>query len=142
MFLNKGLLGITVTVDSVKAPDADVDGLPLKEEDKAKIRGKYFFFVKQTLTNIDGANLGGIQAPTLMATTKSGGFPGSVLSIGREITVTGCAERAFAPNDFTAKGAVYETCELQFGVPNDPIASLMYTGKPYDSADKSVTWRK
>jgi hypothetical protein len=138
----KGLLGISVTVESVKAPDADIDQLPLKDEDKAKLRGKMFFFVKQTLTNLDGANFAEIQAPIISASTKSGGFPGTLLGMAK-ISVTGCEEGSFAPSDFATKGAKYEVCRLNFGVASDPVTSLSYNDKPYERADgKSVTWRK
>jgi hypothetical protein len=137
----KGMLGISVAVESVEAPDADIDKLPLKEEDKAKLRGKQFFFVKQTLTNIDGTNFAEIQAPILSATTRSGGFPGSLLGLAR-IEVTGCVEQSFAPTDFATKGATFQTCRLQFGVASDPVTSIAYTNQPYErSSTRAVTWR-
>lgn len=137
----KGLLGITVTVESVKAPDADIDNLPLKDEDKAKLRGKNFFFVRESLVNIDGANFAEIYAPLLHATTKSGGFPGTLLGVGK-IEVTGCDARSFAPKDFSTKGAKFDQCALHFGTPSDPIASMAYTAAPYESAaTRAVTWR-
>ncbi|MFC3452534.1 hypothetical protein [Amycolatopsis speibonae] len=137
----KGVVGLTVTVESVKAPDADVDGLPLKEEDKAKLRGKNFFFVHEKLTNIDGTNLAEVTVPTLTAKTRSGGWPGSLLGMGKA-DVAGCEDQNFAPKDFSVKGAVFESCQLHFGVASDPITSLAYTSQPYESADsRSVTWR-
>ncbi|MEV7549344.1 hypothetical protein AB0N89_06945 [Amycolatopsis sp. NPDC089917] len=137
----KGVVGLTVTVESVKAPDADIDGLPLKDEDKAKLRGKNFFFVHEKLTNVDGTNLAEVTAPLLTAKTRSGGWPGSLLGMGKA-DVTGCEDQNFAPKDFSFKGAVFESCRLHFGVASDPITSLAYTTQPYESADsRSVTWR-
>lgn len=137
----KGVVGLTVTVESVKAPDADIDGLPLKDEDKAKLRGKNFFFVREKLTNVDGTNLAEVYAPTLSARTKSGGWPGSLLGMGNS-DVAGCEDEHFAPKDFSTKGAVFESCRLHFGVASDPITSLAYTSQPYESADsRAVTWR-
>jgi len=137
----KGVVGLTVTVESVKAPDADIDGLPLKDEDKAKLRGKNFFFVREKLTNVDGTNLAEVTAPILTAKTKSGGWPGSLLGMG-DSDVTGCEDQNFAPKDFSTKGAVFEACRLHFGVASDPITSLAYTTQPYESADsRAVTWR-
>ncbi|WP_235783608.1 hypothetical protein [Amycolatopsis orientalis] len=137
----KGVVGLTVTVESVKAPDADIDGLPLKEEDKAKLRGKNFFFVREKLTNVDGTNLAEVTSPILTARTKSGGWPGSLLGMGKA-DVTGCEDQNFAPKDFSVKGAVFESCRLHFGVASDPITSLSYTSQPYESADsRAVTWR-
>ncbi len=137
----KGVVGLTVTVESVKAPDADIDELPLKEEDKAKLRGKDFFFVREKLTNVDGINLAEVTTPVLTATTKSGGFPGTLLGMGKH-DVTGCEDQSFAPKDFAAKGAVFEGCRLYFGVASDPITSLAYTEKPYErAASRAVTWR-
>ncbi len=137
----KGVVGITVTVESVKAPDADIDQLPLNDEDKGKLRGKNFFFVREKLTNVDGTNLAEVHTPYLTATTKSGGFPGTLLGMAK-VAVTGCEEKSFAPKDFSVKGAVYEECHLHFGVASDPIASLAYTDKPYESAaSRAVTWR-
>ncbi|WP_038513148.1 hypothetical protein [Amycolatopsis japonica] len=137
----KGVIGLTVTVESVKAPDADIDGLPLKDEDKAKLRGKNFFFVREKLTNVDGSNMAEVYTPILSAKTKSGGWPGSLLGMG-DADVTGCEDQNFAPKDFSTKGAVFESCRLHFGVASDPITSLSYTSQPYESADsRAVTWR-
>ncbi|GAB3896003.1 hypothetical protein GCM10029964_076740 [Kibdelosporangium lantanae] len=72
-----GLLGITITVESVKAPDEEINKLNLKDEDKNDLRGKNFFFVHMHMVNIDGADLTEIQAPIMTATTKSGGWPGN-----------------------------------------------------------------
>nr|WP_246481606.1 hypothetical protein [Amycolatopsis umgeniensis] len=137
----KGFVGLTVTVESVKAADADIDGLPLKDEDKAKLRGKNFFFVREKLTNVDGTNLAKVTTPVLSARTKSGGWPGSLLGMGNT-DVTGCEGGNIAPQDFSVKGAVFEACRLHFGSASDPIASLAYTSQPYESADsRAVTWR-
>lgn len=137
----KGLVGITATVESVKAPDADIDGLPLKDEDKAALRGKNFFFVRTTLVDIDGANFEGVHSPTLTTSTKSGGWPGTLLGIG-DVSVTGCDATSMAPSDFSTKGAKFEQCDLYFGVASDPITSLAYTEKPYESAaTRAVTWK-
>ncbi|CAM3314753.1 hypothetical protein KIPE111705_01620 [Kibdelosporangium persicum] len=137
----KGNLGVTVTVESVKAPDADIDKLPLKEEDKAKLRGKNFFYVRAELENLDGVNFTGFQAPIFTASTKSGGFPGTLLGTSK-ISVTGCAEALFAPDTFTTKGAKFPTCRLYFGLASDPITSLRYGEKPYDrDPAKAVTWQ-
>ncbi|MGW4128871.1 hypothetical protein [Amycolatopsis japonica] len=137
----KGVIELTVTVESVKAPDADIDGLPLKDEDKAKLRGKNFFFVREKLTNVDGSNMAEVYTPILSAKTKSGGWPGSLLGMG-DADVTGCEDQNFAPKDFSTKGAVFESCRLHFGVASDPITSLSYTSQPYESADsRAVTWR-
>jgi hypothetical protein len=137
----KGMLGITVTVESAKASDADIDKLPLKDEDKAALRGKMFFFVRESMVNIDGANFTDIRMPFLSATTKSGGFPGTLLGMG-SVEVTGCDDPSAAPSDFSVKGARFDQCNLQFGVASDPIASLAYTDKPYESAaTRAVTWR-
>ncbi|QWF77721.1 hypothetical protein [Amycolatopsis sp. CA-230715] len=139
----KGLLGVSVTVDAVKAADADIDSLKLKDEDKKQLRGKTFFFVHKVLTNVDGANLAEAQAPSLWATTKSGGFPGTVFGIGSKTDVPGCTDNDFAPKDFSAKGARYETCDLMFGVATDPIVSLAYSKSPYeDKPTRNVTWRR
>ncbi len=137
----KGFVGLTVTVESVKASDADINALPLKDEDKAKLRGKNFFFVREKLTNVDGTNLARVTAPILSARTKSGGWPGSLLGVGSS-EVDGCKGGSIAPHDFSTKGAVFEACRLHFGVPSDPIASLAYTSKPYETDDsRAVTWR-
>ncbi len=137
----KGLLGRSATVETVKAADADIDGLPLKDEDKAKLRGKMFFFVKETLTNIDGANLTDVVPSSLTTSTKSGGWPGTLLGMGK-IEVPGCPDRAYTrAKEFATKGATYEQCHLYFGVASDPITVLTYTDKPYEK-DKGVTWRK
>lgn len=137
----KGLVGITATVESVKAPDADIDGLPLSEEDKTALRGKNFFFVRTTMVDIDGANFEGIHSPTLSATTKSGGWPGTLLGVG-DLSVTGCDSTSMAPSVFSAKGAKYEQCQLYFGVPSDPVTSLAYTEAPYErAATRAVTWK-
>lgn len=137
----KGLLGITVTVESVKATEEEIDKLPLKDEDKGKLKGKMFFFVKQTLVDIDGANFEGVTSPYLQATTRSGGFPGTLLGVGNH-DVTGCEAGSLAPSDFSVKGAKFEDCRLAFGTASDPIASLAFTTKPYESAaTKAVTWR-
>ncbi|MFC0104781.1 hypothetical protein [Kibdelosporangium aridum] len=137
----KGNLGFTVTVESVKAPDADIDKLPLKDEDKAKLRGKNFFFVRAVLENLDGVNFTQYQAPLFTASTKSGGWPGTLLGLSK-VEVSGCAEELFAPSDFTTKGAKFTTCRLYFGLASDPITSLKYTEKPYDrDNNKAVTWQ-
>ncbi|WP_414942387.1 alpha/beta fold hydrolase [Amycolatopsis sp. cmx-11-51] len=60
-------------MDSVKASDADIDGLPLKDGDKAKLHGRIFFFVRAKLSNVDGTDLSEVYAPNLSARTKSGG---------------------------------------------------------------------
>lgn len=139
----KGLLGISITVEAVKAADADIDSLKLSGEDKNKLRGKMFFFVHKTLTNVDGANLAEMRAPSLWATTKSGGFPGTVYGIGSKTDVPGCADNDPSPKDFSVKGAKYETCELMFGVASDPITSIAYSKSPYeDKLSRNVTWRK
>ncbi|MBB2939641.1 hypothetical protein FHX82_006727 [Amycolatopsis bartoniae] len=139
---DKGLLGLSVTVETKPAPDADIDQLPLKDEDKAKLRGKMFFFVHETLTNLDGANFTGVYAPILNVSTRSGGFPGTLLGMA-DHSVSGCEDLAFAPEEFAAKGATFEGCRLYFGTSSDPVTSLTYTQKPYDSASsKAVTWRK
>ncbi len=138
----KGLIGLTVSVESVKAPDADIDGLPLKDEDKAKLRGKNFFFVRTSMVDIDGANFEGVYAPTLTASTRSGGWPGTLLGLGADISVTGCDKSSSAPSDFSAKGAKFDSCSLYFGTASDPIASLAYTQKPYETAaTRAVTWK-
>ncbi|MFD8494797.1 hypothetical protein [Amycolatopsis sp. NPDC059657] len=138
----KGLLGLTITTETVKASDEDIESLPLKDEDKAKLRGKYFFFVHQTLVNVDGSNLSELYPPSLTPATKSGGWPGQMFG-GRKTSVTGCEETGSTPKDFTAKGAKHETCKIYFGVASDPITSIAYTTKPYDSAvSKAVTWKK
>ncbi|GAA1948297.1 hypothetical protein [Amycolatopsis minnesotensis] len=139
----KGLLGISVTVDVVKAADADIDNLKLKDEDKKQLRGKMFFFVHKVLTNVDGVNLAEVQAPSLWATTKSGGFPGTVFGIGAKTDVPGCTDNDFAPKDFSVKGAKYETCDLMFGVAADPVVSVAYSKSPYeDKPSRNVTWRR
>ncbi|MCP2259232.1 hypothetical protein LX15_002933 [Streptoalloteichus tenebrarius] len=141
----KGLLGVSVTVDTAPAKEAEIGKLPLKDEDKEKIRGKTFFFVHKKLTNVEGANLTGIQAPSLHATTRSDGFPGWVLAIGRSVDATGRQKQTFAPPSFSAKGAEYKTCELMFGTASDPIVSFSfsYSKAPYeDSSSRSVTWRR
>ncbi|SDY48008.1 hypothetical protein SAMN05421504_105680 [Amycolatopsis xylanica] len=138
----KGQLGVTLTVETVKASDEDVEGLPLKDEDKTKLRGKFFFFVKQTLVNVDGANLSELYVPTFTPTTRSGGWPGQLFGMGNT-SVTGCEDVTSLPKDFTAKGAKFEACKLYFGVSSDPIASVAYTKAPYDTgATKAVTWKK
>lgn len=138
----KGLLGVTITVETVKASDEDIESLPLKDDDKAKLRGKYFFFVHETLVNVDGSNLAELYPPSLTPSTKSGGWPGQLFG-GRNISVTGCEEVGSAPKDFTTKDAKYEDCKLYFGVASDPITSMAYTTKPYDTAaSKAVTWKK
>jgi hypothetical protein len=137
----KGLLGISVTVENVRARDSDIAHLPLKDEDKAKLRGKMFFYVHQKLVNVDGVNFAEIYAPTLEATTRSGGFPGVLLGMGNT-AVTGCDGHSFAPSTFSTKGATFEQCTWFFGEDSDPIASLAYTDKPYETADtRAVTWR-
>jgi hypothetical protein len=137
----KGNLGFTVTVESVKAPDADIDKLPLKDEDKTKLRGKNFFFVRAELENLDGVNFADYQSPIFTASTKSGGWPGTLLGMSK-VSVTGCSEDLFAPSDFSTKGAKFSTCRLYFGVASDPITSLKYTEKPYDRDDKkAVIWQ-
>ncbi len=137
----KGLIGLTVTVESVKAPDADIDGLPLKDEDKTKLRGKNFFFVHTSMVDIDGSNFEGVWAPTLTASTRSGGWPGTLLGLG-DISVTGCDKGSTAPSDFSAKGAKFDSCQLYFGTASDPTTSLAYTQKPYETtATRAVTWK-
>lgn len=137
----KGLVGITATVESVKAPDADIDGLPLSEEDKTALRGKNFFFVRTTMVDIDGANFEGVHSPTLSASTKSGGWPGTLLGVG-DLSVTGCDSTSMAPSVFSTKGAKYEQCQLYFGVASDPVTSLAYTEAPYErAATRAVTWK-
>ncbi|MCE7003770.1 hypothetical protein LWC34_13170 [Kibdelosporangium philippinense] len=137
----KGNLGYTVTVQSVKAPDADIDQLRLTDEDKAKLRGKNFFFVHSVIENLDGVNFADYQGPIFIAGTKSGGWPGSLLGIG-EMSVTGCEDVGFAPKDFTTKGAKYTTCTLFFGVASDPITKVSFVKEPYSTEDRqSVTWR-
>ncbi|SHG76103.1 hypothetical protein [Streptoalloteichus hindustanus] len=139
----KGLLGVSVTVDTAPVTEEEIGKLALKDEDKKKIRGKTFFFVREKLTNIDGANLTRIRVPSMHATTRSGGWPGSVLAVGRSVDVTGCQEEVFAPPSFSTKGAEYETCELMFGIISDPIVSFSYTKAPYeDSPSHSVTWHR
>jgi hypothetical protein len=136
-----GLMGITATVESVKAPDADIDKLPLGDEDKGKLRGKNFFFVHISMVNIDGANFADIQPPNLTAGTRSGGIPGILLGLG-DVSVTGCDDTTFAPKDFSTKGAKFDQCALRFGSPSDPITSLQYTNQPYEtSATKAITWK-
>ncbi|WP_236793844.1 hypothetical protein [Amycolatopsis sp. GM8] len=138
----KGLLGITITVDSAPAPDADIDNLPLKDEDKAKLRGKMFFFVRVKMVDMDGANFKEIFPPTLFPRTRSGGFPG-VLIGGASTDVTGCESESMAPSDFSTPGAVFEQCELFFGTSSDPIVAVAYAQKPYeDTSSREVTWRK
>ena len=137
----KGLLGISVTVENVRARDSDIDGLHLKDEDKASLRGKTFFYVHETLVNIDGVDLSSSTAPVLSPTTRSGGFPGTLLGFGNT-GVTGCQDHAGAPVEFTAKGATFESCRWYFGEDDDPIASLSYTDQPYERSDTGgVTWR-
>lgn len=141
-YYDKGLLAVTVTVDSAPAPDADIDSLPLKDEDKAALRGKTFFFVRQHLVNLDGTNLAEIWAPTLEASTRSGGWPGTLLGVG-DNSVTGCDDPSTAPSDFATPGATFDTCTLFFGTASDPIISLAYTEKPYEqAATRAVTWRR
>ncbi len=141
-YYDKGLVGITVTVDSAPALDEDIDYLPLKDEDKAKLRGKTFFFVRTKMVNLDGVNFADILPPTLTATTRSGGWPGALLG-GARVDVTGCDSVSAAPKDFSAAGAVFEQCQLYFGVSSDPIASLAYTEQPYErAASRALTWRR
>lgn len=136
-----GLLGVTITVESVKAPDEEIDKLNLKDEDKKDLRGKNFFFVHMHMVNVDGADLTGIQVPIMTASTKSGGWPGTVFGLG-EISVTGCEDTVFAPSDFNTKGASYDTCDLHFGQPSDPITKLQYDNQPYSKdKGKSLVWQ-
>lgn len=135
----KGLLGITVTVRTVKATAAEIAKLPLKEKDKAQLRGNMFVFVRQRLVNVDGTNLGDMSQPVLSPTTASGGLPGAVLVISGP-SVTGC-ESTVPPMDFSGKGAAFADCQLHFASPSDPVTSVEYRGAPYDGARGSVTWR-
>jgi hypothetical protein len=136
-----GLLGVTITVESVKASDEEINKLKLKDEDKNDLRGKNFFFVHMHMVNVEGADLVGIQSPILTATTKSGGWPGRLFGIG-EISVNGCEDTVFAPTDFRTKGASYDTCDLHFGQASDPITKLQYDNQPYTKdKGKSVIWQ-
>jgi hypothetical protein len=140
-YYDKGLVGITVTVEDTPALDDDIDHLPLKDDDKAKLRGKRFFFVRTKMVNLDGVNFSDVLPPTLMTTTRSGGFPGALLG-GARTDVTGCDSVSSAPKTFSVAGAVFEQCQLYFGVPSDPIASVAYTDQPYErAASRAVTWR-
>lgn len=139
---DKGLLGVTVTVESAPAQNSDIDALPLKDEDKAKLRGKTFYFARVKMTDIDGANFADVWAPTLTATTRSGGWPGSLLGASFP-DVTGCEGLSPAPKDFSTPGAVYEQCELFFGTASDPVTSLEYFDAPYEQpSSRAVTWKK
>lgn len=141
-YYDKGLLGITGTVDSAPASDEDIDYLPLTDGDKAKLRGKTFFFVRTKMVDLDGTNFTDVLAPTLSATTRSGGWPGALLG-GARADVTGCDSASAAPKDFSTPGAVYEQCQLYFGEPSDPITSLAYTDEPYEqAASRAITWRR
>jgi hypothetical protein len=124
----------------VKAPDAEIDKLNLKDEDKKDLRGKNFFFVHMSMENIDGADLVGIQAPNLDPATRSGGWPGSLFGLG-EISVAGCEDTTFSPTDFYTKGARYDKCKLYFGQASDPLTKLTYTNQPYTrDKGKSIIW--
>jgi hypothetical protein len=136
----KGLLGVTVTVRTVKATATEIAKLPLKEKDKAQLRGNMFVFVRQRLVNVDGTNLGDMSQPVLSPTTASGGLPGAVIMIGLGRSVTGC-ESTVPPMNFSTKGAAFADCQLHFASPSDPVTSVEYRGAPYDGARGSVTWR-
>lgn len=141
-YYDKGLVGITVNVDSAPALNEDIDNLPLKDEDKATLRGKMFFFVRTTMVNLDGVNFADVWPPILRATTRSGGWPGTLLGMA-PMDVTGCDDVSPAPKDFSTVGAVFEQCRLYFGVSSDPIASVAYTDQPYEStASRALTWRR
>jgi hypothetical protein len=108
------------------------------DEDKAKVRGKTFFFVHQALVNIDGVDLAEMLMPRLLASTRSRGFPGRVLG---DTGVAGCRSIGRATSYFTTKGAKFEQCDWYFGEASDPIASLRYTHQPYDIDEpKAVNW--
>jgi hypothetical protein len=134
----KGLLGITVSVESRPATDADVDSLPLKAEDKAKMRGKTLFFVHQILVDVDGVNFTEMRMPALTTGTRGGGVPGIVLGASG---IAGCQSVGRATTYFTTKGAKFEQCNWYFGEASDPIDSLKYTDQPYDGDEaKAVHW--
>jgi len=136
-----GLLGVTITVESVKAPDEEINKLNLKDEDKNDLRGKNFFFVHMHMVNVDGADLTGVQVPIMTASTKSGGWPGTLFGLG-EVSVAGCEETLFSPTDFNTKGASYDTCDLHFGQASDPITKLQYDNQPYTKdKGKSIIWQ-
>lgn len=139
----KGLLGLTLRVDSAPAPDSDIDAMPLSDKDKAKIRGKTFYFLRITMTDVDGANFDDVWAPTFSARTRSGGWPGQLLGAGASVDVTGCDGVSSAPTDFSTPGAVFEQCQLYIGLASDPVTSVEYASAPYDHPDSAkLTWRK
>ncbi|WP_158851333.1 hypothetical protein [Saccharothrix deserti] len=135
-----GLIGLTVTVDSAPATQADIDGLPLKDKDKAELRGKTFFFIRQHVVNLDGTDLTDMVAPSLVAWTAGGDIPGMLLG-GTDGKVGDCEDEVVSLPEFSEKGASFDQCRLVFGEPGDPVASVRLTSPPYDSA-KPVTWQQ
>ncbi|WP_246272408.1 hypothetical protein [Amycolatopsis acididurans] len=98
--------------------------------------------MRTKLENLDGLNFADILPVTLDPTTRSGGWPGTIIG-GRRTDVTGCDSATSAPDDFSTVGAVFEDCRLYIGSPTDPITSLAYTDEPYgDAGSKAVTWRR
>lgn len=139
---DKGLVEMTVNVDSAPAQDADIDKLRLSAADKDKLRGKTFFFVHVKMVNVDGVNLSEIVAPTMWAYTGGDWMAGTFLGLDHP-QVPGCADWDIAPPEFAKPGAVYEQCELFFATQANPVTAVWYAEKPYENKKtRAVIWQR
>ena len=133
------LVEVTATLDSRPITDADIQRLPLNEENKAQLRGKSFIFIRTTYVNLAGANLRDMSTVSLFPGTRSGGWPGALLMLGNQGVIEGC-ESGHPDETFNEVGAKLTNCEPHFGVADDPVVSLVHDDPPY-SKEKPLTWR-
>lgn len=130
----EGTLAITVTaIDKGTSADIDDGG----SGDAAKIDP---YYVKMKVENVGGTDLSftSVTGPRVFA--ADGGSTGAVLT-GQ---VPGKCESESAPDDFTAAGASYETCDMSGAAKGVEIGGVEYGGSsgldsnPYE--DEPITW--
>jgi hypothetical protein len=133
------LVEVTATLDSRPITDAEIQRLPLNEENKAQLRGKVFIFIRTGYVNLTGADLTDMETVLLFPHTRSGGWPGALMQLGTEDLIADCASQR--PDEaLNQVGAKHTNCEPHFGVAEDPVVSLVYDDPPYSEA-APLTWR-
>lgn len=123
-----GTIGITVTAIEPG------DQAAFEEKFGENAKGTVPFYVKYTVTNVGGTDLSDTTLAALYGSTVAGETTTGVALIG---DLPAC-ESVRSPEDFTAAGATYESCELVATPAGESLVEVGYEEDDYD--ENPIVW--
>jgi hypothetical protein len=126
--VDEGTVGITVTAIQPG------DQAAFEQQFGENAKGTVPFYVKYTVTNVGGTDLSDTTLAALYGSTVPGETTTGVALIGE---MPGC-ESIRSPEDFTAAGATYESCELVAAPAGESLAEVGYEEDDYE--ENPIVW--